>query len=84
MSELREQLRGLIAEIGELDDTDQITDQTDLYQDLGLDSMQLIEIVLELERRFDIKIPEGSWRQIRTLDDALKVVQQGSSDSNEV
>jgi acyl carrier protein len=72
---LRDELRALIAEIGELDDPAAITDEADLFRDLGLDSMQALEIVLEMERRYDIKVNEESLRKIRTLADAMRLAQ---------
>ncbi len=75
MSAVRDQLRSLIAEIGEIDNPESIGDSADLYKDLGLDSMQAMEIVLEIEQRYNIAVPEQALRTIRTLDDAVKLVE---------
>ncbi len=73
MPSLKEQLREMIAEIGEIDEVDRITDEADLYQDLGLDSMQGLEIVLEIEKRFSLTIPEEALQKIRSLADAVRL-----------
>ena len=73
MATVREHLRQMIAEIGEIDNAAVITDQADLYDELGLDSMQCLEIVLEIESRFGISVPEDSLQQIRSLADALRI-----------
>ncbi len=73
MSSLKEALRKVIAEVGEIDPVDRIGDDADLYKDLGLDSMQALEIVLEIEKRFALAIPEDALRKIRTLNDAVAV-----------
>jgi acyl carrier protein len=83
MATVREQLREVIAEIGEIDDVECITDQADLYQDLKLDSMQALEIVLEIETRFEISVPEEALRRIRSLADAVRVATElGAEDGS--
>ena len=76
MTNVRDELRKVIAEIGEIDDANRITDDADLYADLGLDSMQALEIVLEMEKRFAAQIPEEALKEIRSLGDAIKVVEK--------
>ncbi len=76
MDGLRQQLREIIAEIGEIDDVETITDDADLFMDLGLDSMQAMEIVLEMERRLDIEVTEDDLKEIRCLKSALAVAQR--------
>ena len=73
---LRDQLRAVIAEIGEIDDPQTITDDADLYADLGLDSMQALEIALEMERRLGLSISEAQLAKIRSLGDALKLAEE--------
>lgn len=71
--DLREELRAIIAEIAEIDDPSRITDDANLYKELGVDSMQALEIVLELEKRFKVAIPESKLKEIKTFGDALRV-----------
>jgi len=82
MADLREQLRAIIAEIAEIDDPSRITDDVNLYKELGVDSMQALEIILELEKRFDVAIPEAKLKEIRTFGDAVRVAKDaGAPDS---
>jgi acyl carrier protein len=76
MANVREELKQVIAEIGEIDEVDRISDDADLYADLGLDSMQALEIVLEMEKRFSVQIPEEALKDIRSLGDAVKVAEK--------
>ena len=76
MSDLREQLRDIIAEVGELDDAESITDDAHLFTDLGLDSMQALEIVLEIERRWDLTVPEDDLQKIQSLKDAVELAER--------
>ena len=73
MPSLKDQLREVIAEVGEIDELDSITDAADLYADLGLDSMQGLEIVLEIEKRFSLTVPEEALQKIRSLADAVQL-----------
>jgi acyl carrier protein len=75
--DLREEIKAIIAEIGEIDDSAKITDEADLFSDLGLDSMQAMEIVLEIERRLHVTVAEADLQSIRSLGAALKVAKQG-------
>ncbi|MBI5508449.1 MAG: acyl carrier protein [Deltaproteobacteria bacterium] len=76
MASMHDELRAVIAEIGEIDDPARITDDADLYADLGIDSMQALEIVLEMEKRFDLQVPEDALRDIRSLADAVRLVER--------
>ncbi len=79
MADLREELRAIIAEIAEIDDPSRITDDANLYQELGVDSMQALEIVLELEKRFNVAIPEAKLKEIKTFGDALRVAKDAGA-----
>jgi acyl carrier protein len=46
-----------------------VTEDTDLIADLGLDSMQVMELVLAVEDRFDISIPLNVLADVRTVRD---------------
>ncbi len=68
---LREQLRAIIAEVAELEDAEQVRDDADLFADLGLDSMQTLEIVLEIEQQLGLSVPADRLRGLRSLGDAV-------------
>lgn len=63
---LKEELRALIAEIIERDVAE--VEDTKALRDLGVDSMQAIEIISDLERRYQIKIPESDFKRVTNLD----------------
>jgi len=63
--QIREEVRALIAEIIERDASD-VSDETPL-RDLGVDSMQAIEIITDLEKRYKTKIAESEYRNVSTL-----------------
>lgn len=69
--ELREKLRGIVAEIAEIAE---IPDGTP-FKELGIDSMMAIEIIAEIERSYGIKVAEPELEQVRDLDSVVALVQ---------
>lgn len=47
---------------------------TNLQDDLGVDSLDLFQVVMEIEEAFDIKLEEVEG--IKTIEDAVKLVEQ--------
>lgn len=76
MADVRSQLIEVIADIGEIDDRAAITDDADLFRDLGLDSMQALEIVLEMEQQLSLTIPEDRLKEIRSLGAAVRLAKE--------
>ena len=73
----REQVRGEVVEIisNRLGvSKDQITDQTTFQEDLGADSLDVVELVMELEEKFKIQIPDEEAEKIKTVGAAVDYV----------
>ncbi len=51
-----------------------ITGQTVIYDDLSIDSLAVMDIVVELEDRFDIAIPINVVAEIRTVDELAAAI----------
>ena len=52
-------------------DPSKIEGGTSLKDDLELDSLDMIEVVYELEDKFDVQIPEDRIAEIRTFDEVV-------------
>lgn len=50
---------------------DAITREASFEDDLGADSLDVVELVMELEEEFDINIPDGVAEKIRTVGQAI-------------
>jgi len=48
-------------------DPEKIAPETNLKDDLNLDSLDMIEVVYEVEDHFDVQIPEESIKDIQTF-----------------
>ena len=44
--------------------------------DLGVDSIEVVELVMELEEEFDLSIPDEAADQIRTIADAVRYIRR--------
>ena len=44
-----------------------VTDEKDLIEDLGADSLHTVELIMEFEQNFDIEIPDGDADELRTV-----------------
>lgn len=53
-------------------DPSKIEADTVLKDDLDLDSLDMIEVVYELEDKFDVQIPEERINEIRTFDEVVE------------
>lgn len=52
-------------------DEDIITMETSFMDDLGADSLDLVELVMALEEEFDVEMPDNDVENIRTVSDAV-------------
>ena len=57
---------------------EQITPETSFINDLGADSLDLVELVMEFEDEFDITIPDDEAEQIKTVGQAVKYIEEHS------
>ena len=55
---------------------DQIKDDTSFVNDLGADSLDTVELVMELEEEFDINIPDDAAEKIQTVGQAIEHIKQ--------
>ena len=55
---------------------EQITVQTHFVNDLGADSLDVVETVMELEEAFEISIPDEDSTKIQTVGDAITYIKE--------
>ena len=72
---IEEKVKAIIAEqLGA--EPDKITDSTHFVQDLGADSLDIVELVMALEEAFDINVPEDATDKIQTVGEAIEYIKQ--------
>lgn len=70
---MESKLRSIIAKIAET--TPDFAGDADLRDDLDVDSHRAVEMVFEIERTFDVKIPDDRFAEMKTLNGTLRLLQ---------
>ncbi len=55
---------------------DQVAPETSFINDLGADSLDTVELVMELEDAFDVSIPDEDAEKIQTVGDAINYIKE--------
>ena len=75
MASIEDRVRAIIAE--QLDqDESEIVPEASFIDDLGADSLDLVELVMHMEEEFDVEIPDDDAENIRSVQDAINYIQQ--------
>lgn len=61
---------------------DQVSRETSFVNDLGADSLDTVELVMELEEEFDINIPDDAAEKIQTVGQAIDYIEQAQGNAN--
>lgn len=73
-SSVFERLQKILAEQFEIDEDD-ITLNSDIVDDFGADSLDFVDLVMSIEDEFEIEVPDEAIEEIRTVDDAVKYIE---------
>ena len=60
----------------------EITPDANLVKDLGIDSLDYAEIVMDFEQTFDIKIPDDDAEKLSTIGNAVKYIENKLKEKN--
>ena len=72
---LEEKVKTIIAkELGV--EQEKLTDDASFMEDLGADSLDTVELVMEFEKEFNIDIPDEDAEKLRTVGDAIGYLNQ--------
>jgi len=74
-SEILEKVKKIIADKLDIEE-DKITPESSFLDDLGADSLDIVELIMELEEEFGIEIPDEDAEKIRTVADAVKYIEE--------
>ena len=55
-------------------DADEVTQEASFVDDLGADSLDVVELIMGLETEFDIEIPDEDAEKISTVGDAVEYI----------
>ena len=75
MSEVQDKIKQIIVDELGVDEAE-VTETARFIEDLGADSLDLVELVMRFEEEFDIEIPDEDAEKIQAVRDAYAYVEQ--------
>ncbi len=75
MSEIATKVKAIIVDKLGVDEKD-VTPEASFTNDLGADSLDIVELIMELEKDFDVTIPESEAENIVTVGDAINYIEK--------
>ncbi|MCB9666995.1 MAG: acyl carrier protein [Myxococcales bacterium] len=75
MSNIATKVKEIISQQLDVDGA-QIKDDASFIDDLGADSLAIVELVLAFEEQFEIDIPDEDTEKIRTVGDAVSYIEE--------
>ncbi len=57
---------------------DEVTLESSFIEDLGADSLDIVELIMALEEEFGLEIPDDEAEKIATVNDAIEYIRENS------
>jgi acyl carrier protein len=73
MSDLAERVKKIVVEHLDVDPS-KVEPKASFIDDLGADSLDIVELVMAFEEEFDVEIPDEAAETIQTVGDAIKFI----------
>lgn len=73
--EIAEKVKEIVSQQLDVDLAD-IKEESAIIDDLGADSLAIVELVLAFEEQFDIDVPDEDTEKIRTVGDAISYIKE--------
>lgn len=77
MSEIKEKVTKIIVDKLGVDEAE-VTAEASFTNDLGADSLDTVELIMEFEKEFNISIPDEKAETIATVGDAVKYLEENT------
>ena len=74
MATIQDKVKSIIASKLGIDESE-ITPEKSLVNDLGADSLDVVELSMELEREFNLKFEDSDTEKIQTVNDLFKLIE---------
>ena len=74
MSEVTTKVKAIIVDKLGVDESE-VTTSASFTDDLGADSLDTVELIMEFEKEFDIQIPDDKAEKITTVGDAISFIE---------
>mgnify|MGYP000969490708 CR=1 FL=1 len=77
MSDITSRVKAIIADKLDVEETE-VTPEASFTNDLGADSLDTVELIMEFEKEFGISIPDDKAEKIVTVGDAIAYIQENA------
>ena len=77
MSEISSKVKAIIVDKLVVDATE-VSDTASFTNDLGADSLDTVELIMEFEKEFNIQIPDEDAEKIQTVSEAIKYIESAT------
>ena len=61
-------------------DEDKVTETASIADDLGADSLDIVDLVMRFEEEFDLEIPDEQVEKIKTVGDIVKFIEENTEE----
>ena len=75
MSDVAEKVKAIIVDKLGVDESE-VTDEASFTNDLGADSLDTVELIMEFEKEFDLAIPDDQAEKISTVGEAVSHIEE--------
>ena len=72
-----DKVKEIIVDQLDVDEND-VTEASNIQDDLGADSLDIVDLVMSFEEEFDIEIPDDQVENIKTVGDIVKFIEENS------
>ena len=69
-----EKVRDILCEQLDVDE-EKVTMEANITDDLGADSLDIVDLVMSLEEEFDVEVPDEEVESIKTVGDIVKFIE---------
>lgn len=77
MSEIAERVKAIIVDKLSVEESE-VTNEASFTNDLGADSLDTVELIMEFEKEFSISIPDDKAEKIATVGDAIAYIEENA------
>jgi acyl carrier protein len=77
MSDISAKVKAIIVDKLGVDESE-VTNEASFTNDLGADSLDTVELIMEFEKEFNIAIPDDQAEKIGTVGDAINYIQENA------
>ena len=74
MSDIADRVKAIIVDKLTVEDSE-VTPEAEFSKDLGADSLDQVELIMEFEKEFDLTIPDEEAEKITTVGDAIAYIE---------